>query len=215
MKILTSTQTDFLNLFRKSPLASQFYLTGGTALAEFYLEHRLSEDLDFFSDKPIILNEVQAFVEELKHKLHFKNVEYKKLYDRNIYIFKNNEILKIEFTLYPFKNLGERKTIDNMKIASLDDIAAGKLFAILDRVETKDFIDIFFLFKNNYPLLKLKKLAEKKFEMKIDSVSLGSSLIVYKDVDPTTVNLLKNIERDAWNRVFASQIKTLQVEFLR
>ncbi|MDI6754231.1 MAG: nucleotidyl transferase AbiEii/AbiGii toxin family protein [Thermodesulfobacteriota bacterium] len=29
--------------------ASYFYLTGGTALAEFYLGHRRSYDLDFFT----------------------------------------------------------------------------------------------------------------------------------------------------------------------
>lgn len=29
----------------------RFYLAGGTALAEFYLKHRISEDLDFFSEK--------------------------------------------------------------------------------------------------------------------------------------------------------------------
>jgi predicted nucleotidyltransferase component of viral defense system len=28
-----------------------FYLTGGTALAAYYLRHRLSEDLDFFAEK--------------------------------------------------------------------------------------------------------------------------------------------------------------------
>ncbi|MCD4795127.1 MAG: nucleotidyl transferase AbiEii/AbiGii toxin family protein [Bacteroidales bacterium] len=28
-----------------------FYLTGGTALVRFYLNHRYSEDLDFFVNK--------------------------------------------------------------------------------------------------------------------------------------------------------------------
>ncbi|MEW5692252.1 MAG: nucleotidyl transferase AbiEii/AbiGii toxin family protein [Candidatus Hydrogenedentota bacterium] len=28
----------------------KFYLTGGTALSEFYLKHRISEDLDFFCE---------------------------------------------------------------------------------------------------------------------------------------------------------------------
>jgi len=34
---------------------SSFYLTGGTALGRFYLNHRFSEDLDFF------LNNSDAF----------------------------------------------------------------------------------------------------------------------------------------------------------
>ena len=51
--ILTSEQHLVLDMAAKDELInSWFYLTGGTALAEFYLRHRLSEDLDFFSDEP-------------------------------------------------------------------------------------------------------------------------------------------------------------------
>ncbi len=32
-----------------SPLGDVIYLTGGTALARFYYDHRISEDLDFFT----------------------------------------------------------------------------------------------------------------------------------------------------------------------
>lgn len=51
-KILTENQIAFLEQIKKSEfLAKNFYLTGGTALAAFYLHHRYSEDLDFFSGK--------------------------------------------------------------------------------------------------------------------------------------------------------------------
>ena len=30
---------------------TKFYLTGGTALSRFYLNHRYSEDLDFFTNR--------------------------------------------------------------------------------------------------------------------------------------------------------------------
>ena len=52
-------QVSFLNKEQKSILdglkenqliRSNFYFTGGTALSEFYLQHRYSEDLDFFSE---------------------------------------------------------------------------------------------------------------------------------------------------------------------
>src|SRR5574337_273229 len=47
--ILTPLQREFLEVFARLPDQSQFYLTGGTALAEYYLGHRLSFDLDFFT----------------------------------------------------------------------------------------------------------------------------------------------------------------------
>ncbi len=49
--ILTPDQKRLLEYISKDPkITDKFYLTGGTALAEFYLQHRLSEDLDFFSE---------------------------------------------------------------------------------------------------------------------------------------------------------------------
>lgn len=44
-----------------------FYLTGGTALSEFYLQHRYSDDLDFFTrkDEPL-QDDFQAFTEQIK-----------------------------------------------------------------------------------------------------------------------------------------------------
>ena len=50
--ILTSKQLEFLELIKvESQITERFYLTGGTALAEFYLKHRLSEDIDLFTEE--------------------------------------------------------------------------------------------------------------------------------------------------------------------
>ncbi len=42
-------QRAFLRLFADLPDQEQFYLAGATALAEFYLGHHLSFDLDLFT----------------------------------------------------------------------------------------------------------------------------------------------------------------------
>lgn len=49
MSILTSLQKKFLTAFFASPLGGEFFLSGGTALAAFYLRHRRSQDLDLFT----------------------------------------------------------------------------------------------------------------------------------------------------------------------
>jgi predicted nucleotidyltransferase component of viral defense system len=43
-----------------------FYLTGGTALGRFYLNHRLSEDLDFFINAD---NRYQQYMAIIKNKM--------------------------------------------------------------------------------------------------------------------------------------------------
>ncbi len=49
--VLTETQARFLEAFFAGEQADTdaFYLSGGTALAEYYLQHRQSDDLDFFT----------------------------------------------------------------------------------------------------------------------------------------------------------------------
>ena len=50
--ILTPKQLEFLELIKiESEITKRFYLTGGTALSEFYLKHRLSEDIDLFTEE--------------------------------------------------------------------------------------------------------------------------------------------------------------------
>ncbi len=56
-RILTPAQLIFLKEFIQSDLKHPFRLTGGTALSAFYMEHRFSEDLDFFSREKISLLE--------------------------------------------------------------------------------------------------------------------------------------------------------------
>jgi len=50
LEILDRIQQKILSLFSTIPEHDSFYLTGGTALSAFYLHHRKSRDLDFFSD---------------------------------------------------------------------------------------------------------------------------------------------------------------------
>jgi len=52
MNILTPFQETVLREIGHSSLNENFFLTGGTALSAFFLQHRYSEDLDFFTDQP-------------------------------------------------------------------------------------------------------------------------------------------------------------------
>ena len=82
MKILTNKQLQIIKFLSKNNFFSNsFYFTGGTALAEIYLNHRLSEDLDFFSDDlyadEVLLDEIN----KLKIALKIKQIKYQK--DKN------------------------------------------------------------------------------------------------------------------------------------
>lgn len=74
--ILTLHQKDFLKEISKDRYFTQrFYFTGGTALAEFYLKHRVSEDLDFFrEEKEVNPIPIIGFLKERAKKLNLEIV---------------------------------------------------------------------------------------------------------------------------------------------
>lgn len=176
-KILTKTQEKVLKMVAGEPKLAGFYLTGGTALAGFYLKHRLSDDLDLFTSKLPDSIFLHSLANKIKQALDAKSVRFEKIYDRNQFFFDFEKTeLKLEFTLYPFAQLEKPKTISGIKIDSLRDIAANKLMAMLDRFDPKDFADLFFLLKK-FKLQEVRRDAEKKFGAKIDNIFLGGELM--------------------------------------
>ena len=56
---------------------SKFYLTGGTALSDFYLHHRYSEDIDLFTEaREVHVPSMTVFIKHAKQLLHAVSVSY-------------------------------------------------------------------------------------------------------------------------------------------
>ena len=99
--IFTKEQKIILDAITKSKyLQSSFYFTGGTALSSFYLSHRYSDDLDFFSQKKIDNQILLTLMEEWgrKYNFSFKSRFIEVVYIFNL-VFKNKTQLKVDFSL--------------------------------------------------------------------------------------------------------------------
>jgi len=60
----------FLAAVIKEPyLLRNYYFTGGTVLSEFYLKHRISKDIDLFSEKEAHLPSIVKFVKKIAPKI--------------------------------------------------------------------------------------------------------------------------------------------------
>lgn len=175
MTELNEIQKKVLNFLSKSPLAEKFYFTGGTLLAAFYLHHRKSKYLDFFSDNLVAHNEIIEFINELKKELQLQKVKEKKIYDRFEFFISNGNEAKAEFVHYNHSKIKKRKKWNGVYIDSLDDIAANKLMVFFDRNEPKDLFDLYFLItKKGYKVQKLLKLTEKKFGVSFSKTAVFS-----------------------------------------
>lgn len=112
-----------------------FYLAGGTAVY-YYLGHRESLDLDFFTKRKIDFRNWKPIFEK------FEIMEYTEDTIHSII-----EGIKVSFFYYPYELLQERQKLDMIELASLEDILAMKISAILQRGSKKDFVDVYFILK--------------------------------------------------------------------
>lgn len=179
--ILTNAQISLLEEFVKSDLNDAFRLTGGTALSAFYLEHRFSEDLDFFSHEKIPFYLPEKFLKSLSF---VDVINHTRLFDRNIFNLrlKDGTALKTEFTYYPLKNIEAAVTIDGLHVDGFLDLTANKLCAMADRSDAKDYIDIYCaLTSSSLNINEMFALAEQKCEVKGIRHILKSRLLQIPD----------------------------------
>lgn len=177
-KILTEKQKRFIIALKDNEyILKNFYLTGGTALAAYYLHHRHSDDLDFFCPTRFDVAKIDHFIEQIADNLGAIKTERQRVHDRYIYviIFKHEQ-LKTEFVTFEHKTLQPFNQFDGIPVDSEYDIAVNKLFTIQDRTETKDFVDLYFLLQK-YPLDELIKGVENKFGFTINKIALGGTLM--------------------------------------
>jgi predicted nucleotidyltransferase component of viral defense system len=209
--ILTPIQKTILQLLSlNNEFTKKFYLTGGTALSEFYLHHRLSDDLDFFSEievDKIWLNTISSKIaSELK-----ATKDIQESFNRNMVFFKvKQQIIKTEFTYFPMLQINKPKIVNGIPVDSELDIATNKFFTIYQKPAARHFIDLFLLLtEKNYSWEQLKKLARIKFDTNIDPIQFGSQLMKAQDISDLP-NMLIKLTENKWLKFFVQKARDLK-----
>ena len=210
--ILNQFQTKALVDFKKSNLSKKFYLSGGTALSEFYLHHRLSEDLDFFTQEELDIDELKRFINIVCKSIPVKKIEFQHGY--GLYAFfittKTEEKHKIDFGQYPFGPIEKLKDFSGLLVEGLFDIAVNKAQTIASRPRLRDFIDLYFIIKQKpeWSFQELLKKSFEKFEMRADALQVGQNLLeVEKQIDMPF--MIQKIDMDKVRDYFLNEAKKL------
>lgn len=184
ISIITPEQKIILACITRSDYLKQnFYFTGGTALSEFYLQHRYSDDLDFFTenkfDQEIIFTLMKQWSERYGFRFTSRFAEV--VYRFNL-TFPNKVNFKVDFGIYLYKRIEKGIKYQNFDVDSLRDIATNKLITINQRTEVKDFVDLFFLLKEKYSIWDLIYSSEVKFRrLDIDILLLAEDFLKVED----------------------------------
>jgi hypothetical protein len=157
-----------------------FYLAGGTALSLFYLHHRESKDLDFFTQE-FDATRVMEIITGIKRDTR-KNIDLvseslsDKTADIMIYNLElaENSFLKIDFVKDVLPLINQPNVVEGIKVLSIEDIYLRKIHALsglhigIDRTgrnkftggrqSAKDLFDIYFLSKE---FLRLADFVDK------------------------------------------------------
>ncbi len=209
--ILTVTQQKVLQTLAKDKIVtSQFYLTGGTALSEYYLQHRLSEDLDFFSEKEVDTLWLTSLSQKVKRAIVADEIDIQQSYNRNLVFFTVGEAtLKTEFTYFPFSGIEKPLFYDGHHVDSILDIAVNKFFTIYQQPAARHFIDLYLILQKK--LVKwedLARLARIKFDVVIDPLQLGSQLVSAKTIGQLPYMLVDM--DDAWRSYYIDRARELR-----
>jgi len=170
---IREAQKKILRIF--APKARNFALAGGTALELYYLNHRFSADLDFFSfryDLSEIEDLVFAFTKKTGNKLkleaEFTTSGKARVRFYTISLKNSNRPLKIDFVEDVFCAKPVIKRFQGVRVYSAEDIYMQKIVAISGvpfgvdeigrelrigrRIEGRDAFDIYMLSKKIKPL---------------------------------------------------------------
>lgn len=172
-----ATTLELLKALQAEPMFASTRLVGGTALS-LQIGHRESDDLDFFSVEPVNVLEVQSLLID-KYKF------VPSIIGANSIIGFINGV-KIDVIYHPFPWLESFVAEDGLRIASIGDIAAMKMHAIINSGKRpKDFVDIAFL-SMHLSYNEIKRLLLKRYPA-YDPIMADKAIVYFGDIDELLV----------------------------
>ena len=123
-----------------------FYLTGGTALSRFYLHHRYSDDLDFFSqDLHSFPDAFRLIYERIQEKWPGTRVEVDARDFKRLRLARDGILLKMDFVADRVSRIGLPVLFGNTFVDTVRNIFSNKICAILGRDEARDIADLIWI----------------------------------------------------------------------
>jgi hypothetical protein len=186
------------------PALADFSLVGGTALSLRY-GHRLSIDLDLFTDLPFDnITVIRAIESEFGSKFSYRNT------NSAFGVFGFIDGVKVDIIRYPHPRIADVVIEDGIRLYADPDIVAMKVQAMLGRGKKKDFWDIHELLQH-YELNQVISWHRQKFPNQMLIIGIPQALLYFLDAEDSDAPV--SLKDQTWESVKESIRGTVR-EFL-
>ncbi|MBX3036205.1 MAG: nucleotidyl transferase AbiEii/AbiGii toxin family protein [Anaerolineales bacterium] len=192
---LTPATQDAFRLLNKLEMTKRFYLAGGTGLA-LHFGHRYSIDLDFFSDEPTTVGPDERSV--LRTILNDPTLEI--TYDTDstfVATWREVGISFFRLDLYPL--VQPTLLVENVRLATVEEIGAMKFAAIINRGTRKDMVDLYFILQQ-VSLDALFQVASIKYA-KVRSFPVNAIRALSYFDDAESLPMPQMLDKTPWSKM--------------
>ncbi|MDA2935747.1 nucleotidyl transferase AbiEii/AbiGii toxin family protein [Patescibacteria group bacterium AH-259-L05] len=154
------------------------YLSGGTALA-LQMGHRTSQDFDFYSPEKF---DGRLLIKDFYRHFSIEDIEEDVIEQDTLIL--SVQGVDISCFYYPYALIRPKVLISGVPVASVEDIAAMKVAAIVQRGTKRDFIDMYYLIQK-MGLKKIIRLTKEKYPT-FNVLTALRGLIYFVDAEKST-----------------------------
>jgi len=187
------TVLDLISALQGKDYLKDFILVGETGLA-LIIGHRKSFDIDLFTSKEFV-------AEQLLEKLE-SDFDFQMDYIGENTIKGNSAGIKVDLLAHKYPTIGDTIEIENIRIASMDDISAMKINSVAnDGTRVKDFIDLYFLIaEHKYNIERLLRNYKAKYSQR-NALHALKSLSYFENVDLSDWPELNKKNDISWDEI--------------
>jgi hypothetical protein len=195
--IVTELQREILHVFAAVPDASHYYLSGGTALADFFLAHRKSFDLDLFTgEEGLTLPFSRVLEGALRRSLAVGTVRRLESFVE-FEVGKDEDSTRVQLAYdSPFR-FGEPLDSDlGVKVNDYKDLIVDKLLAFFARVESRDAIDLYFILQSEdiWELIRSAEVKDPGFDLYWLAVAFERARDLPDDISRWPVEMIREVD---------------------
>ncbi|MBI5755522.1 MAG: nucleotidyl transferase AbiEii/AbiGii toxin family protein [Nitrospirae bacterium] len=199
-EILTEDQQRLLTLIKL--FRQDFYLAGGTAIA-LQIGHRRSIDFDLFSGKPLKTIKIINIIKRDNHRIDATLEESRE--ELTIIV----DGIKMTFLEYPFDIRLSVSFNDIIMLPDLLSLAATKAYSLGRRSKWKDYIDLYFILRDYFPLKDISKKAKEIFGGGFNERLFREQLCYFEDIDFSEgIEFVREAVDDKVVREFLTSVST-------